>query len=49
MYDPILMKITSADPLARANIFNCFYKQLYEPSFDNIDIDFTNDSSYEIY
>ena len=41
--------ITSSDPVAKANIFNnYFYKQFSEPSLYEIDIDFTNDNSYEI-
>ena len=41
--------ITSSDPVAKANIFNnYFYKQFSEPSLYEIDIEFTNDNSYEI-
>ena len=41
--------ITSSDHVAKANIFNnYFYKQFSEPSLYEIDIDFTNDNSYEI-
>ena len=41
--------VTATDPLAKANMFNkYFYKQFSEPSCYETDIDFTNDSTFDI-
>ena len=41
--------LTANEPLAKANMFNkYFYKQFSEPSHYETNIDFTNDSSFDI-
>ena len=41
--------ITANEPLAKANMFNqYFYNQFSEPSCHNTNIDFTNDSTFDI-
>ena len=41
--------VTATDPLAKVNIFNKYFlKQFSEPSCYEADIDFTNDSTFDI-